>query len=57
MWGPILYPCQGGVKRGMQVLASGAPEADRLLAGLPVAVWLIHGVHGNEISSSDAALP
>ena len=40
----------------MQVLASGAPEADRLLAQLPVVVWLIHGVHGNEISSSDAAL-
>ena len=44
------------VKRGMQVLASGAPEADRLVAELPVVVWLIHGVHGNEISSSDAAL-
>ena len=25
-------------------------------AELPVVVWLIHGVHGNEISSSDAAL-
>ena len=44
------------VKRGMQVLASGAPEADRLIAELPVVVWLLHGVHGNEISSSDAAL-
>src|SRR5688500_2245662 len=44
------------VKRGMQTLASGAPEADRLLAELPVVVHLIHGVHGNEISSSDAAL-
>src|SRR5687767_15491105 len=44
------------VKRGMQVLASAAPEADRLIAELPVVVWLIHGVHGNEISSSDAAL-
>ena len=44
------------VKRGMQVLASGAPEADRLIAELPVVVWLMHGVHGNEISSSDAAL-
>src|SRR5688500_3970454 len=44
------------IKRGMQVLASGAPEADRLIAELPVVVWLIHGVHGNEISSSDAAL-
>ena len=44
------------VKRGMQVLASGASEADALVANLPVVVWLIHGVHGNEISSSDAAL-
>ena len=44
------------IKRGMQVLASGAPEADRLIAELPVVVWLLHGVHGNEVSSSDAAL-
>jgi hypothetical protein len=44
------------IRRGMQILASGAPEADRLVADLPVIVWLIHGVHGNEISSSDAAL-
>ena len=44
------------VKRGLQTLASGAAEADRLIADLPVVVWLIHGVHGNEISSSDAAL-
>ena len=34
---------------------SGA-DADRLLRELPVVVWLIHGVHGNEISSADAAL-
>ena len=44
------------VRRGLQTLASGAPEADRLIADLPVVVLLIHGVHGNEISSSDAAL-
>ena len=44
------------VKRGMQVLASGASEADGLIKQLPVVVWLIHGVHGNEISSADAAL-
>jgi len=31
-------------------------EADRLIRELPVVVWLVHGVHGNEISSSDAAL-
>ncbi|HVL67506.1 MAG TPA: M14 family metallopeptidase [Vicinamibacterales bacterium] len=44
------------IKRGLQTLASGAADADRLIADLPVVVWLIHGVHGNEISSSDAAL-
>ena len=31
-------------------------EADRLARELPVVVWLVHGVHGNEISSADAAL-
>ncbi len=31
-------------------------EADRLVASAPVVVWLVHGVHGNEISSGDAAL-
>jgi hypothetical protein len=31
-------------------------DADRLVRELPVVVWLAHGVHGNEISSSDAAL-
>jgi hypothetical protein len=31
-------------------------EADSLIRSLPAIVWLIHGVHGNEISSTDAAL-
>src|SRR5262245_41470363 len=31
-------------------------DADRLVRELPVVTWLMHGVHGNEISSSDAAL-
>ena len=44
------------IKRGLQILASGAADADRLVNELPAVVWLIHGVHGNEISSSDAAL-
>ena len=44
------------IRRGLQTLASGAADADRLIADLPVVVWLLHGVHGNEISSSDAAL-
>jgi hypothetical protein len=33
-----------------------AGDADRLIASLPVVVWLMHAVHGNEISSCDAAL-
>ncbi len=33
-----------------------AAEGDRLARELPVVVWLAHGVHGNEISSTDAAL-
>ena len=44
------------IRDGMQLLASGAAHADQAIATLPVMVWLIHGVHGNEISSSDAAL-
>src|SRR5215203_496059 len=31
-------------------------EQERLVKETPVVVWLIHGVHGNEISSGDAAL-
>jgi hypothetical protein len=31
-------------------------EAERLARELPAVVWLLHGVHGNEISSPDAAL-
>jgi hypothetical protein len=49
-----------GVKTGLRRLAdprelSGADAGD-LLEDLPVVVWLMHAVHGNEISSSDAAL-
>jgi len=47
-------------KRDLQRLADprglAAAEADRLVREAPVVVWLVHGVHGNEISSSDAAL-
>ena len=31
-------------------------EQSRLVGELPVVTWLMHGVHGNEISSGDAAL-
>ncbi len=35
---------------------TGEAESQRISAGLPVPVWLAYGVHGNEISSPDAAL-
>ena len=48
------------IKAGLARLADprGLSDADagRLLAELPAVVWLMHAVHGNEISSSDAAL-
>jgi hypothetical protein len=44
------------VRRGLQALASGSADAERLIQELPAVVWLLHGVHGNEISSADAAL-
>src|SRR5512135_2491201 len=48
------------VKKGLRALADPrtlAPgEADRLVKELPAVVWLLHAVHGDEISSSDAAL-
>ena len=48
------------VKAGLKKLAdprsSTGAERDELFRTLPVSVWLLHGVHGNEISSSDAAL-
>lgn len=48
------------IKAGMQKLADPrqlAPnEASQLINSLPSLVWLIHGVHGNEISSVEAAL-
>ena len=48
------------VKRDLQRLADPrtlpAGDAERLIKELPVVTWLSHGVHGNEISSGDAAL-
>ena len=31
-------------------------ESTKLISSLPVVVWLMHAVHGNEISSSEAAM-
>lgn len=44
------------MKRLADPRSLAAGEADRLVKELPVVTWLLHGVHGNEISSSDAAL-
>jgi len=48
------------VQQGLVRLADprgvSAGDQQRLIASLPVAVWLMHAVHGNEISSTDAAL-
>ncbi|HVS15572.1 MAG TPA: M14 family metallopeptidase [Thermoanaerobaculia bacterium] len=48
------------IRAGMQALAdprtTTAEQAERLIAELPAVIWLGYGVHGNEISSPDAAL-
>jgi hypothetical protein len=48
------------IKAGMQKLADprtlSQTEANTLIGSLPSIVWLICGVHGNEISSVDAGL-
>ncbi len=48
------------IKDGMLRLSdsrkTNEAAAKQLVASLPVIVWLAYGVHGNEISSSDAAL-
>ena len=50
----------GEIKSEIQRMADPrkTPEAEarKLMAGLPAVVWLSYGVHGNEISSPDAAL-
>ena len=48
------------IKAGMRKLSdprtTSKSEADRLTSSLPSLVWLAYSVHGNEISSTDAAL-
>jgi len=48
------------VRAGMNALANpdglSAAERDRLIEDMPVVVWLSYGVHGDEISSTDAGL-
>ena len=48
------------VKTGMQRLAdprqTTRAEAEEIIANQPAVTWLSYGVHGNEISSTDAAM-
>lgn len=48
------------VKAGLRRLGDprglSSDDGDRLVRELPAVTWLLHGVHGNEISSCDAAL-
>lgn len=58
--GPQRLAQLDAAKQGLKRLADprgvAQSELDRLIADLPVVTWLMHAVHGNEISSSDAAL-
>ncbi|MBI1899209.1 MAG: peptidase M14 [Acidobacteria bacterium] len=48
------------IKAAMQRLADprNTPESEarKIMAGLPALIWLAYGVHGNEISSAEAAM-
>lgn len=50
----------GNFKAGMQALANpqntSSDQAKRLISELPASIWLSYGVHGNEISSPEAAM-
>ncbi len=47
---------QANMKRLADPRKTPDTDAQKLMNGLPVVIWLAYGVHGNEISSSDAAL-
>lgn len=47
---------QATMKKLSDPRQTGAEEAARLMKTLPAVIWLGYGVHGNEISSPDAAL-
>jgi len=48
------------IRSGMKQLAdprkTSATDAKTIIARMPAVLWLAYGVHGNEISSSDAAM-
>ena len=47
---------KGDLRRLADPRTLSPADADRLVAELPVVTWLMHAVHGDEITSSDAAL-
>lgn len=51
-----LSEIQAGMKRLADPRKTPAAEAQKLMATLPAVIMLSHGVHGNEISSGDAAM-
>ncbi len=51
-----LEEIKAGMKRLLDPRKTPKAEAEKLIARLPALVWLAYGVHGNEISSPDAAL-
>ena len=66
---PLIYAAVGSartlarldeIRSGMRALAdprrTAESEAERLVSTLPAVIWLAYGVHGNEISSPDAAM-
>ncbi len=51
-----LTEIQAGMKRLADPRRTSPAEGQKLIATLPAVIMLSHGVHGNEISSSDAAM-
>ncbi len=47
---------QADIKRLADPRKTSDADAKRIMGNLPAIVWLAYGVHGNEISSPDAAL-
>ena len=51
-----LSDIQASMKKISDPRKTDDAEAKRLMTNLPAVIWLAYGVHGNEISSPDAAL-
>ncbi len=51
-----LEEIRAGVARLSDPRKTPDADAKKLIASLPAVIWLAYGVHGNEISSPDAAL-